>query len=101
VRNLHAKLDKALVPKVTFVINQKSFDKPVNRPYKKYKFVEKKEYRKRTRVIIVIILLFVTIVFIKNILLPNCSFRKFLVPKGVMQWIPKCNNVSTNPKGPN
>ncbi|MCI01758.1 hypothetical protein A2U01_0022786, partial [Trifolium medium] len=38
VRNIQAKLDKALVPEVTFAIDPKPFDKPMNRPYKKYKF---------------------------------------------------------------
>jgi hypothetical protein len=33
VTTLQAKLDKTLVPKVTFVIGRKIFNKPMNRPH--------------------------------------------------------------------
>jgi hypothetical protein len=43
---LQAKLDKTLVPEVTFVVGPKTFNKPMNKPHKNHKFCKKKDDRK-------------------------------------------------------
>lgn len=43
----------------------------------------------------------VTIVTREVITIEKCKFMRNFVPKGVFQWLPKCNDVFTNPQGPN
>jgi hypothetical protein len=102
VKTLQAKLDEALVSKVTFVDIPKNFNKPKIRPSKNDKFVKKKLNPKskilgHTDHSNVICYYCCT----KGHTIAKCQTRKVLIPKGIMQWIPKSNIVCTNHIGPN
>lgn len=87
---LKTKLDKVLEPN-TFAIDPRKFKRPLNIPYKKYKYVEMDSNNKR------IIHHHVTCHYFckKGHFISKCIFRRILVPKGVFQWLPECNNVFT------
>ena len=102
VRTLNAKLEKALQPKVTFAVDPRIFKKMLNPPYSKYSFVEKipKDSMSRSK----------TIHHHHGLChyccrfghtIEKCKFMRFLVPKGIYQWRPKGNHVTTYPHGPN
>ena len=103
VKTLQAKLDEALVSKVTFVDIPKNFNKRKIRPSKNDKFVKKKlnpkskisGHTNHSNVIC-------HYCCDKSHTIAKCHARKVLVPKGKLQWLPKLdNNVSTNQLGPN
>ncbi|XP_058766926.1 uncharacterized protein LOC131640543 [Vicia villosa] len=101
VKTLNAKLEKALQPKVTFAIDPTNFKKTLNPPYAKYSFVEKiakdsisksKQFHHHG---------LCHYCCRKGHTIEKCKFRRFLVPKGIYQWKPKDNHVTTYPIGPN
>ena len=103
VKTLQAKLDEALVSKVTFVDIPKNFNKPKIRPSKNDKFVKKKlnpkskisGHKNHSNTIC-------HYCCNKGHTIAKCHARKTLVPKGILQWLPKLgNNVVTNKLGPN
>jgi hypothetical protein len=89
VKYLKAKLEKALQPKVAFAIDPNLFKKSLNPPYAKYSFVEKIPRIPMSKS--------------KRIhhhdlchyychsghTIAKCKFRRFLVHKGIYQWMPK------------
>lgn len=98
VKSLKAKLEKALQPKVTFAVDPNLFKKSLNPSYEKYSFVEEIPMRKSKWIHHHGLCHYYchsghTIV--------KCKFRTFLVPKGIYQWMPKCNIVSAHTQGPN
>ena len=101
VNSLKAKLEKALQPKVTFTVDPRLFKKSLNPPYAKYSFVEKipEDSMSKSKQIHHHGLCHYCCHKGHNI--EKCKFRRFLVPKGIYQWRPKGNHVTTYPHGPN
>jgi hypothetical protein len=97
VRNLKAKLDKALEPKITFAIDKSNFRKSMVNPYKKYKYVIKDEEGKVNENVNFSCLYCCK----KGHSIAKCRFMRFLVPKGIYQWQPKCNHFGPHHSGPN
>jgi hypothetical protein len=97
VRTLQAKLDKALQPKVTIDIDQSHFRSNVNNPYQKYTYVVKNQVSKSNSHPNLNCLYCCK----KGHIIAKCRFRRFLVPKGIFQWLPKCNQSFTHTLGPN
>ena len=97
VRNLKAKLDKALEPKITFAIDKSNFRKSMVNPYQKYKYVIKDEDSKSNPNANFSCLYCCK----KGHSIAKCRFRRFLVPKGIYQWMPKCNHFVPHHSGPN
>lgn len=83
VITLKPKFNKPLEPKVTFAINPTKFKKKLNVPDKKYNFVVRGSNRKSH--------------FHHHLTCHNCckkchtivkcKFMRYLVPKGVFQWL--------------
>ncbi|XP_058721912.1 uncharacterized protein LOC131593431 [Vicia villosa] len=97
VRDLKAKLDKALQPKVTFAVDPNKFKRSYTPLYSKYTFVPKVSTSKTAYSH------HITCHYCckKGHTIEKCKFRRILVPKGVFQWLPKCNNLCTHHLGPN
>jgi len=97
VRNLKAKLNKALEPKITFAIDKSNFRSSMVNPYQKYKYVIKDEDSKSNPNVNFSCLYCCK----KGHSIAKCRFRRFLVPKGIYQWMPKCNHFVPHHSGPN
>jgi hypothetical protein len=97
VRNLKAKLNKALEPKITFAIDKSNFRTSMVNPYQKYKYVIKDEDSKSNQNEKFSCLYCCK----KGHSIAKCRFRRFLVPKGIYQWMPKCNQFASHHSGPN
>lgn len=87
---------KALEPKVTFVIDSTKFTRSLNVPYKKYKFVIRESNRESHSHNH----LTCHYCYKKGHNISKCNFRRYLVPRGVFQWLPKFKNVSLTLKDP-
>lgn len=101
VKSLKAKSEKALQLKVTSAIDPKLFKKSLNPSYAKYSFVEKipRIPMSKSKQIHHHDLCHYCCHSSHTIV--KCKFRRYLVPKGIYQWMPKCNIVSTHTQGPN
>lgn len=97
INALQVKLDTTLQPKSAFAIDPSKYEISLNHSYKKHNFKKQDSND-------------------KNIIHHNischyccknghtsekCKFRKMLFPKGVSQWLPKCNLDFTHFQGSN
>ena len=98
VNTLKVKLEKALQPKVTYAVDSRLFKKSLNPPYAKYSFIPKDLMNKNKQTHHHGLCHYCCRA---GHTIEKCKFRRFLVPKGIYQWKPKGNHVSTYPLGPN
>lgn len=98
INTLQSKLDKALQPNIPFAIDPSKFKRFLNPSYKKYKHVQKDSNRKSTSHHNLSCHYFY---YKKGHTIENCKFKRLFVPKGVFQWLPKCNLDLTHSQGPN
>jgi hypothetical protein len=79
---------------ITFAIDPKKFKKSLNPKNKKYKFMVKENSKSQSNVVC-------HYCCTKGHAIAKCRARKLLVPKGILQWTPKVNKISTYHLGPN
>jgi hypothetical protein len=99
---LQAKLDKAVVLEVTFVVDPKSFNKPMNRNINLFKRrTNAKENLSITKFTIVIVILLVTIVVTKDISLQNVTLGNFWFLRAWLNGFPSTTIIILIQKDPN
>ncbi|KAK2444675.1 gag-protease polyprotein [Trifolium repens] len=86
LRKLQDKLKEPSKPEITFAIDPSKFNKSLKPKNKKYKFVEK-DHKKSNPYIVC------HYCCDKGHTIAKCKARKLLVPKGILQWMPKLNKV--------
>ncbi|XP_050902822.1 uncharacterized protein LOC127115287 [Lathyrus oleraceus] len=94
---LQVKLDNALQPKISFSIYPSTFGRSLNHSHKKHKNFKKGSNGKSTSHHN----LSYHYCCQKGHTIEKCKFRKVFVPKGVSQWLPKCNLDFTHSQGHN
>jgi hypothetical protein len=95
LRKLQEKLKEPSKPEITFAVDPSKFNKSFKPRNKKYKFVEKDHKKSNPHIVC-------HYCCNKGHTIAKCQARKTLVPKGILQWLPKLdNNVDTNKLGPN
>lgn len=97
LKDLKAKLNKALQPKVTFAIDTLKYDMPSHNSYRRYNYVDKSSNSKKASYHNV----YCYYCCMKGHTIAKCTFMRLLVPKGTHQWFPKCNRGFTNHQGSN